>query len=182
MLLARLRHCETYCEAWRELNKYYHFWPSAQSRSRGKRMFLTKPQTQRPATDYERWLNKSSPDSESIPQFEPESEPRDDMHNHGEQHSVIPSGGIEPMNGFDYYDPSNVPLPAQQDATRWPRVPDIITYYGALLILLLFVKYFVKTLFRQLRQRSERADHQFATRHPHQVPSIVVEDNELKRG
>jgi hypothetical protein len=85
-------------------------------------------------------------------------------------------------NGFDQYDPSNVPPPNYQDVSRRPRVPDIITFYGALLILLFFVKYFVQTLFRQLRRGTEEPDRPFAMKQPRQVPSIVVSDSELKRG
>jgi hypothetical protein len=86
-------------------------------------------------------------------------------------------------NGFDQYDPSNVRPPNYQDVSRRLRVPDVITFYGALLILLFLVKYFVQTLFQQLRRdREEEPDRPFATKHPRQVPSIVVSDSELKRG
>ncbi|KAL2837707.1 hypothetical protein BJY01DRAFT_40921 [Aspergillus pseudoustus] len=133
--------------------------------------FAKKPkqkQTPRPATDYERWLNKDTPDSDSVPQFGPE-QGVDDMHNHGERHSVLLAGGREGfVNSFDQYDPSTIPPPVQQEVTRRPRVPDIITYYGAVLILLFFVRYFMKMLLQQLRHRREEADHQFPTRNPHQ--------------
>ncbi|KAL2800864.1 hypothetical protein BJX66DRAFT_331805 [Aspergillus keveii] len=146
-------------------------------------MFLTSgQQRERPATDYERWLNNDTPDPESIPQFEPVSEHGVVMHRHGEQPTTVPYAGADIINGFDQYDPSNVPPPNYQDVSRRPRVPDIITFYGALLILLFLVKYFVQTLFRQLRRGTEEPDRPFAMKQPRQVPNIVVSDSELKRG
>jgi hypothetical protein len=101
-------------------------------------------------------------------------------------HLYFQSGGLIYMiwnsNGFDQYDPSNVPPPNYHDVSRRPRVPDIITFYGALLVLLFLVKYFVQTLLRQLRRGREEPDRPFATRRSNQVPSIVVSDSELKKG
>ncbi|CEL07329.1 hypothetical protein ASPCAL10489 [Aspergillus calidoustus] len=146
-------------------------------------MFLTRgQQRERPATDYERWLNNDTPDQDSIPQFEPVTEHGVVMHRHGQRPTTVPYAGVDIINGFDQYDPSNVPPPNYHDVSRRPRVPDIITFYGALLVLLFLVKYFVQTLLRQLRRGREEPDRPSATRRSNQVPSIVVSDSELKKG
>ncbi|KAJ0426182.1 hypothetical protein BJY00DRAFT_307680 [Aspergillus carlsbadensis] len=137
----------------------------------------------RPATDYERWLNNDTPDRDSLPQFEPVTEHGAIMHPHGGgRPTTLPYAGVDIVNSFDQYDPSTIRSPDDQITAPRPRVPDIITFYGALLVLLFVIKYFVQALFRQLRRGRGEPDRQPAAKRPRQVPNIVVSDSELKRG
>ncbi|OJJ08296.1 hypothetical protein ASPVEDRAFT_47461 [Aspergillus versicolor CBS 583.65] len=70
------------------------------------------------------------------------------------------------------YEPSP---PKVKQSQYWPKIPDLITFYGALLIVLLFIRYFVSRLLRQWRRRETRS-----STFTEEVPVFMVE-NDIKK-
>ncbi|KAL4881109.1 hypothetical protein BJY04DRAFT_189928 [Aspergillus karnatakaensis] len=131
----------------------------------------------RPATDYERWLNDDNPPADSAPQFEPRE--GDHIRTHRAAHQSISKASIDTMDYQTQLAASAAPREGTHQITSWPRVPDIITFYGALIILFLLLRYFVVNLMRQMRGRRVDVDH--AVRHPRQISTNTVEEHELKK-
>lgn len=62
-----------------------------------------------------------------------------------------------------------------EQSQYWPKVPDLITFYGALLIVLVILQCFISRLIRQWRRR-ERRPSTFTD----EVPVFAVE-NDIKK-
>ncbi|KAL4993955.1 hypothetical protein BDV10DRAFT_177731 [Aspergillus recurvatus] len=78
------------------------------------------------------------------------------------------------------FEPPTVHLhPAAQSSPR-PRVPEIIALYGALIFLLWFARCFIVAPPRQLQRGGQRGGNPRPLRHEHQIPTIKINEDEVK--